>query len=210
MIIKKLPVGPIAANCFIVGCKKTKEAVVIDPGDEVDKILITLANSNLKVKYILNTHGHFDHVGGNKQLKKATGAELIIHSLDAPMLSMVSNGAMIFGLRCDDSPPPDRLIADGDIINFGEISLKVIHTPGHTPGGVCFYTNGSVFVGDTLFAGSIGRTDFPGGDYEALIKSIHTKLFPLSDNVTVYTGHGPETTIQNEKLYNFFVGGGKV
>lgn len=206
MIIKKRSVGPIMANCFIVGCKKTKQAVVIDPGDEVDMILMDLAADHLKVVYILNTHGHFDHVGGNKRLKDTTGAELLIHELDKPLLNMIASSAGAWGLSGDDSPPPDRTIDEGDTISFGEITLQVLHTPGHSPGGVCFYTEGHAFVGDTLFQGSIGRTDLQGGSFDTLKSSIQNKLFTLGDEVIVYTGHGPETTIGAEKKYNPFVG----
>ena len=206
MIIKELSVGPIMANCFILGCEETKEAVVIDPGDEPDKILLALAELKLKVKYIINTHGHFDHVGGNKRLKEVTGAKLLIHPLDASMLGEVSNSANFFGLTNENSPPPDQTVEEGDIISFGNISLKVIHTPGHSAGGISLHTNGYVFVGDTLFAGSIGRTDFPGGSFEQLAASIRNKLFVLGDDVRVFTGHGPETTIGTEKKHNPFVG----
>ncbi len=196
--------GPIMANCFIAGCEDTHEAVVIDPGDEADRILLSLAESKLKVKYILNTHGHFDHVAANKKMKDATGADLIIHALDAPMLSQISDTATMWGLAADDSPPPDQTAEEGDIINFGNLSLKVIHTPGHTQGGISFYADDCVFVGDTLFAGSIGRTDFEGGNFETLIASIREKLFRLADDTRVLTGHGPETTIGSEKQSNPF------
>jgi len=192
------------ANCFIAGCEDTHEAVVIDPGDEADRILLSLAESKLKVKYILNTHGHFDHVAANKKMKDATGADLIIHALDAPMLSQISDTATMWGLAADDSPPPDQTAEEGDIINFGNLSLKVIHTPGHTQGGISFYADDCVFVGDTLFAGSIGRTDFEGGNFETLIASIREKLFRLADDTRVLTGHGPETTIGSEKQSNPF------
>ncbi|MBU1713182.1 MAG: MBL fold metallo-hydrolase [Proteobacteria bacterium] len=208
MIIKDLSVGPIMANCFIVGCEKTREAAVIDPGDEPDKILLTLAGLKLKVKYIINTHGHFDHVGGNKRMKDATGADILIHSLDAPMLGYISQSASAWGMNAEDSPPPDLMLKDGDEVKFGDITLKVIHTPGHSPGGISLYSDGFVFVGDTLFAGSIGRTDFPGGDFDTLISSIRKKLFVLGDDVRVFTGHGPETTIGAEKKYNPFAGQG--
>jgi glyoxylase-like metal-dependent hydrolase (beta-lactamase superfamily II) len=208
MIIKNLTVGPIMANCFIVGCEKTREAAVIDPGDDPDKILLTLAGLKLKVKYIINTHGHFDHVGGNKKMKDATDADILIHSLDAPMLDYISQSASAWGMNVENSPPPDLMLKDGDEVKFGDITLKVIHTPGHSPGGISLYSDGVVFVGDTLFAGSIGRTDFPGGDFETLISSIRKKLFVLGDDVRVFTGHGPETTIGAEKKYNPFAGYG--
>ena len=204
MIIKELAVGPLMANCIILGCEKTKEAVVIDPGDETDKIIRSLADLGLKVKYIINTHGHFDHVGGNRKMKDATGADILIHTLDAPMLCEISAGAASFGLSAQDSPPPDHMLEDNESISFGNITLKVIHTPGHSQGGISLYTDGNVFVGDTLFAGSIGRTDLPGGDYDTLISSIHKKLFVLEDDVHVFSGHGPQTTIGREKRYNPF------
>jgi glyoxylase-like metal-dependent hydrolase (beta-lactamase superfamily II) len=206
MIIKTLPVGPIMANCFVIGCPETLEAAVIDPGDEADKILQSVADSDLNVKTIINTHGHFDHVSANKGIHTATNAPILIHALDAPMLGQISASAANWGLSAEDSPPPDRTIAEGDSITFGRITLKVIHTPGHTPGGVSLFANGHVFVGDTLFAGSIGRTDFPGGDFATLKSSIQDKLFTLADDVRVYTGHGPETTIGHEKQHNPFVG----
>lgn len=193
------------ANCFIVGCENTKSAVVIDPGDEVNKILLALADSKLTVKYIINTHGHFDHVGANKRLKDATGAPILIHKSDAGMLAQVSVSAMAFGMSGEDSPPADRTIAEGDKITFGDITLTVLHTPGHSLGGVSLHSDGVVFVGDSLFAGSIGRTDFPGGNYDTLITSIKTKLFPLGDDVVVYSGHGPATTIGREKRFNPFL-----
>ncbi|MBW1962782.1 MAG: MBL fold metallo-hydrolase [Deltaproteobacteria bacterium] len=205
MIIKELTVGPIMANCYIVGCNQTKEAVVIDPGDEADRILNSLAESNLSVAYIINTHGHFDHVGANRKMKEATGASILIHALDAPMLSQLSASAAAWGLSVEDSPMADKMLLEGQRVSFGMITLEVLHTPGHTPGGVSLYTNGVVFVGDTLFAGSIGRTDFPGGDYDTLIASIRNKLFVLEDNVRVLCGHGPETTIGQEKRFNPFV-----
>ncbi len=177
---------------------------MIDPGDEVDRILIKLGESNLNVKYILNTHGHFDHVGGNKRLKEVTGADLMIHRDDVHMLEQLMATASSFGLSAENSPGPDQFLEDGQTITLGDITLKVIHTPGHSPGGVSFHTDKALFVGDTLFAGSIGRTDLPGGDYGVLIASIQQKLFPLGDDIKVYTGHGPETTIEVEKRTNPF------
>ena len=206
MIIKTLPVGPIMANCFIVGCQETMQAAVIDPGDEAEKILQSVADSNLEVKTIINTHGHFDHVSANKRINAATNAPILIHALDAPMLEHISASAANWGLSAENSPAPQRTLTDGDTIAFGNITLNVLHTPGHTPGGISLFTDGHVFVGDTLFAGSIGRTDFPGGDFATLKSSIQDKLFTLGDDVRVYTGHGPETTIGHEKQYNPFVG----
>ena len=206
MIIKSLTVGPIMANCYILGCEKTGAAIVVDPGDDVDKILLILAEAKLKVKYIINTHGHFDHVGGNMKLKETTGADILIHADDAPMLNHLQEAAASFGLSSDNSPAPDRLLKDGDSISCGSIMLEVLHTPGHSPGGISLFTQNAVFVGDTLFAGSIGRTDLPGGNFDILKSSIHNKLFVLPDDVTVYPGHMGTTTIGREKRYNPFVG----
>ena len=206
MIIKTLAVGPIMANCFIVGCEETLAAAVIDPGDEPDRILQALAESNLTAKIIINTHGHFDHVGANKRLKEVTGAPILIHPLDAPMLNQLADSAAAWGMAADNSPPPDRELQDGDEVTCGKIIFKVVHTPGHTPGGISLYTEHEVFVGDTLFAGSIGRTDFPGGNFETLKESIQQKLFVLNDDLKVYPGHNQPTTIGMEKRTNPFVG----
>ncbi|MCF8109962.1 MAG: MBL fold metallo-hydrolase [Desulfobacteraceae bacterium] len=205
MILKALAVGPIMANCYILGCERTKSAAVIDPGDDADRILMKLAEDSLTLKYIIDTHGHFDHVGGNAALKKASGADLLIHKADAPMLAELGRTAASFGLPAENSPPPDRTIDEGDEISFGDITLKVLHTPGHSPGGVSLYTDKMVFVGDALFEGSIGRTDLPGGDYNTLISSIKTKLLAMDDDTKVYTGHGPATTIGQERGINPFL-----
>jgi glyoxylase-like metal-dependent hydrolase (beta-lactamase superfamily II) len=206
LIIKTLAVGPIQANCHILGCEETLAAAIIDPGDESDRILHALAESSLTAKLIINTHGHFDHVSANKRLKEVTGAPILIHSLDAPMLDQLSSSAAAWGFTSDNSPKPDKELNDGDEVEFGHTSLKVIHTPGHTPGGIALYAPDFVFVGDTLFAGSIGRTDFPGGSFKTLKESIRKKLFGLGDHVKVYTGHGPATTIGEERRANPFVG----
>ena len=144
-------------------------------------------------------------MGAHKKLKNATGADILIHAADADMLEQISVASMAFGLSVENSPPADRTIGEGDQITFGNITFNVIHTPGHSPGGIALSSNGVVFVGDSLFYGSIGRTDFPGGDYNTLISSIKNKLFPLGDEVVVYTGHGPATTIGQEKRMNPFL-----
>ena len=204
MLIEKLAVGPIMANCFVIGCEETREGAVIDPGAEADRILEVVSAAGLTITRIINTHGHFDHVGANREIKGRTGAELIIHPLDAAMLSQLDQMAGAFGMSVDNSPPPDRTVGEGDRIEVGQLKLTVLHTPGHTPGGISLHTDGHVFVGDTLFQGSIGRTDFPGGDYDTIIRSIREKFFPLGDRVVVYTGHGPETDIGTEKQFNPF------
>jgi hydroxyacylglutathione hydrolase len=204
-----LVVGPIQSNCYIVGCERTREAAVIDPGGDADRILITLAKDKLRCLYIINTHGHFDHSADNKRLKEVTGAQLLIHPADAPMILNQSMGGGMWGLHVDNSPPPDRYLGEGDIITIGDISLKVLHTPGHSPGGISLFTDKMVFVGDTLFAGSIGRTDFPGGDYEGLLRHVRNKIFTLGDDVVVYPGHGPKTTVGRERKTNPFFSTGR-
>ncbi|WP_373500637.1 MBL fold metallo-hydrolase [Desulfococcus sp.] len=204
MILKSMEVGPIMANCYILGCEETMEAAVIDPGGDPDRILQMLKGLGLAVKLIINTHGHFDHVGANKRLKDATGAPICIHREDAPMLAHLSQAAASFGLSAENSPTPDQMPGDGDTLTFGRITLKVIHLPGHSPGGIALQTGDAVFVGDTLFSGSIGRTDLPGGDFNQLINSVRSKLFTLPDETQVYCGHGPATTIGREKRYNPF------
>jgi len=154
---------------------------------------MALAQDQLKATHIINTHGHFDHVGANRRMKEVTGAEILIHPLDAPMLARLADSAAAWGMAAENSPPPDRTVEDGDTIAVGSLTLSVFHTPGHTPGGISMYTDNSVFVGDTLFAGSIGRTDFPGGDFGTLIASIRQKLFTLPDDVTVYAGQEKRT-----------------
>jgi len=206
MILRMLVVGPIQANCYILGCERTREAAVIDPGGDSDKILIALARDKLRCVYIINTHGHFDHSAENRRLKEVTGAQLLIHRADASMILHQGASGSSWGMNVENSPPPDRYLKEGDIITFGDISLKVLHTPGHSPGGISLFSDKMVFVGDTLFAGSIGRTDFPGGDYEGLIRNVREKIFPLGDDVVVYPGHGPKTTVGREKKTNpFFI-----
>ncbi len=207
MIFQSFIVGALQVNCFILGCKKTNEAIVIDPGGDPEVIISFLEENKLKLKYILNTHCHFDHVAANFDLKQYSKAKILIHPYDAQAITNISATAMMFGIHIKDSPPPDIMINEGDFIYVGEeIILKTIHTPGHSPGSCSFILEGYdiVFVGDTLFAGSIGRTDLPGGDYNTLINSVKTKLFILPDETKVLTGHGPHTTIGYEKKYNPF------
>lgn len=206
MILKMLVVGPIQSNCYILGCERTRQAAVIDPGGDVDKILMVLAKDRLSCVYIINTHGHFDHAAENKRLKEVTGAQLVIHRADAPMIIHQARSSGMWGMQVDDSPPPDRYIEEGEEITFGDVSLKVLHTPGHSEGGISLVTDKIAFVGDTLFAGSIGRTDFPGGDYEGLLRNVREKIFSLGDEVVIYPGHGPKTTVGRERRTNpFFV-----
>ena len=205
MILMRLIVGPLQVNCYILADEKTKEAVVIDPGDDAEDILKIIKEKGLSVKYIVNTHGHFDHVGANAKLKDATGADILLHEADAELLSSSLGQARMFGMKTAPSPPADRYIRDGDIITAGEVSLRVLYTPGHSSGGISLLEDDMVFTGDALFAGSIGRTDRPGGDLMTLIGAIKTKLLDLPDDTRVFPGHGPDSTIGEEKRENPFL-----
>ena len=205
MILETLPSGPLEVNCYIVGCEQSGRAIVIDPGGDGERILALLQKHQLDCRWIINTHGHFDHIGGNRELQEATGAELMIHPADRPLLQQAGAHAAVFGLQVTSSPEPTRELNDGDQLLLGELSLTVIHTPGHSPGGICLHLGDWLFVGDALFAGSIGRTDLPGGDQPLLVRSIKEKLLCLNDETRVYPGHGPATTIGREKLHNPFL-----
>lgn len=205
MKIVKLEVGQLGANCYIVYCEKTLQGMVVDPGGNGQEILALLNREHIALTYIVNTHGHADHIAANDEIKAATGAVILIHSEDAKMLiSSQENLSMYIGnnLVCQAA---DRLLTDGDTIMVGEMQFQVLHTPGHTPGGICLYGNGALFSGDTLFAGSIGRTDFPGGSHSQLLSSIKTKLFVLNDDTAVLPGHGENTTIGVERQTNPFI-----
>jgi hydroxyacylglutathione hydrolase len=206
MIQKGLTVGLLEVNCYILGDEETKEAVVIDPGGDEDEILEVLNYNKLELKLIIDTHGHFDHVDANQPLKTATGAQIAIHEADAQMLDHPSAEAMFFTGNSLRTSQADILLKENDILTFGQYRLKVLHTPGHTPGGISLVLEDHpyVYVGDLLFAGSIGRTDFPGGSYDGLITAVKTKIFTLGDNYTVYPGHGPVTTVAQERQYNPF------
>ncbi|MBZ4655349.1 MAG: Hydroxyacylglutathione hydrolase [Peptococcaceae bacterium] len=203
MEILILPVGPIEANCYIV-FDESKEAMVIDPGAEGQKIFQEIEKHGLKVKYIVNTHGHGDHIGANQKLKELTGASILIHELDGPMLTDGAKNLSIYMGKNISQPAADQLLKDGDVLQVGKMRFTVLHTPGHTRGGICLLAGDVCFTGDTLFDGSIGRTDLPGGSYPELINSVKTKLFTLDDKIVVYPGHGPDTTIGREKAYNPF------
>ncbi|HUW65366.1 MAG TPA: MBL fold metallo-hydrolase [Spirochaetia bacterium] len=202
MIFEGFAVGPIEANCYIVGCERTREAVVVDPGAEGEHILSRLQELDLKAGKIILTHGHGDHIGAVEEVRTATGALVLVHQADADCLTRPDRNLSAFmGVRMEFAPA-DRLLADGDEIKVGDIILTVLHTPGHTLGGICLSFDHGVLTGDTLFAGSVGRSDFPGGNHTQLIESIKQKLMVLSDDTRVYPGHGPMTTIGAERREN--------
>jgi hydroxyacylglutathione hydrolase len=203
MIIKSLVVGPLENNCFIIGDDSTKEVLVIDPGDEPDRILDVINENEFKVKYIICTHAHFDHVGAVPDLKNETGAKIIIHRDDLEIYRSATAQAAFWGYDLDPLPEPDMFVSEEDKIEVGNLRFEILHTPGHSPGGICLYGEGILITGDTLFAGSVGRTDLYGGDIEELKKSFK-RLMSFSDKTRVLPGHGPETTIGQEKSYNLF------
>ena len=203
MIIKSLAVGPLESNCFIIADENTKEVLVIDPGDEPDRILDLINENDFNVKYIVCTHAHFDHVGAVPDLKKETGAKIVIHRDEIEIYKSTKDQAALWGYELDPLPEPDMFVSEGDKLEIGDLRFEILHTPGHSPGGICLYGEGILITGDTLFAGSVGRTDFYGGDMEKL-KSSFKRLMSLSDEVKVLPGHGPESTIGKEKSDNFF------
>jgi glyoxylase-like metal-dependent hydrolase (beta-lactamase superfamily II) len=209
MILETFPVGPLACNCTILGDEETGEAIVIDPGDEVGRIAHRLTDLGLKLKQILVTHAHIDHVGGALKLKRLTGAPILLNELDLPLLAMMETQAAWIGSPTPEVAPPDENLADGQIVGLERFPAKVIHTPGHTQGSVClhFAPLKLLVAGDTLFEGSIGRTDLPGGDYDQIIDSIHSRLLALPDETRVLAGHGPSTTIGAERTGNPFLRG---
>ena len=196
--------GPFAANCYLVACGETKEAVVIDPGAEGRRIIKRVRELGLKVKYIINTHGHIDHVGANAEVKEAFNAPVLVHAADAPLLRSPQASIALF-MGQGKVTPPDWTLQEGDVLEAGTLRIKVLETPGHTPGGICLDINGVLFTGDTLFACSIGRTDFPGGSFRQIIKSIKDKLLSYPDDTRVFPGHGPPTSVGDERLYNPFL-----
>ena len=208
LLVHQLSVGPLQVNCFVVACQRTREAMVIDPGDDGPRILQLAESNGYQVKKIVNTHGHFDHIGANQPVKEATGAVLMMHEADLPLLQNARNHAQAYGLTVSPSPDPDKFLNEGDVFSVGEHSFSVFHVPGHSPGSICLLSDGHLFVGDVLFAGSVGRTDLPGGDFDALIEGVREKLFRLPAETIVHPGHGPDTTIGREKQTNPFVGDG--
>ena len=208
MFLKQMQVSPMVVFAYLLGDPQSGEALVIDPADETEDILALAEKNHLKIKYIVNTHGHVDHISGNNDMKRLTGAEIIIHEGDADKLIKTPASALAM-FRAKPSPPADRTVRDGDTIRIGNISLAVLHTPGHSPGSMSLYLNGMVFSGDTLFVEAVGRTDFPGSSWDQMYNSIQEKLFTLPDETRVLPGHNygsmPTSTIGHEKKYNPFL-----
>lgn len=207
MIIETIVVTPIGANCYVVGCPDTKEAMVIDPGGDVDKILPILSHHDLTVKAIVGTHAHIDHAAGVEELKQATGAPFYLHPAEEPLLKSMPEYGSYFGMHVGGVPTVEHYLRTGDTVAFGKLVFDVLETPGHSPGGICLRSGQIIFVGDALFQGSIGRTDLPGGNHEQLLHSIQTQLLSLPDETVVYSGHGAPTTIGDERQFNPFCQG---
>ena len=209
-LIKKLVVGPLQANCYLLSDAETRETAIIDPGGDAREIAACIESNQLKPVSIINTHAHPDHVAANAELKERYKIPLLLHEDDAPVLAQSGMLGKLIGLFLEPSPPPDRLLHDGDEIKIGKLTLKVMHTPGHSAGSICLWYEGHggetpvLFSGDTVFQDSVGRTDLPGGSYEALLGSIRTKIMPLPDRARILPGHGPETTVRREKRCNPF------
>ena len=208
MIVHTVPVGITQTNCYVVGCEETQEGVVIDPGGNPKRILKAIEESGLTIRYVLNTHCHFDHMGANADIVAATGAPLALHPAELPILQ-AKGGASWFGVLVKESPLPDVELEPGQAIEVGKLRFQVLFTPGHSPGSVTFYeaAEGAAFDGDVLFASGVGRTDLPGGDWDTLMRSIREVLFALPDETVLYPGHGPKTTVGREKRSNPWVAG---
>jgi len=207
MILETFPVGPLQCNCTILGDEQTREAIVVDPGDEITRIHRRLTSLGLTLKQILITHAHIDHVGGALKLKSLNGAPVYLNEADLPLLQMMSDQAAWLGIETPETSPPDEPLNDGCIVGLDSFPAQVIHTPGHTQGSIClhFAPLKMILAGDTLFAGSIGRTDLPGGNYNQILDSIHSRLLILPDETRIVPGHGPATTIAAERKTNPFI-----
>ncbi len=207
MIIEKLTVGPLLENCYIVADELTKEGVIIDPGDDAERILRTVESLGLTIGKIVNTHAHVDHVCAVQDVKDALGATFYLHPAEQMHLPRLLESAAMFGISRARVPVVDHALGDGDVIEFGSYELRAVHTPGHTPGHCVLIAGNDVFCGDLIFAGSIGRTDFPGGDYETIVMSLESAILTLPDKARLHPGHGPETTVAVEREYNPFLRG---
>ncbi|MDD3149296.1 MAG: MBL fold metallo-hydrolase [Candidatus Gastranaerophilales bacterium] len=206
MIIKTIKVGSLSVNNYIIIDEETKNAVIIDAGGDYEAIKQILEQYSVNLKFILNTHGHFDHISGDYELQEKEGVQMFIHKNDEYLVEMLQSHLKMYEMPMVKTPKINKFVQDEETLNVANMTFKVIHTPGHTPGGVCYLIENVLFAGDTLFAHSVGRTDLPKGSYEQLKTSIKTKLFTLDDGIIVYPGHGRSTTIGEEKLNNPFFG----
>jgi hydroxyacylglutathione hydrolase len=206
IVNRTLELGPLPNNTYLITCAATGETAVVDVGFEPGTVIEAVRAHALRVRYLLNTHAHYDHVSGMRRVQEAVGGEYWLHPADRALLDHLTEQGAAFGFPPQSGPDVVHDLADGQRLPLGEEWLEVLHTPGHSPGGVCFHWDDHLWVGDTLFAGSVGRTDLPGGSFEELERSIRTRLFPLGDGVKVHPGHGPATTIGTERTGNPFVG----
>ena len=213
MLLVKQAVGPFEMNCYFVGCERTRHAFVVDPGEEIDRLLASAKKDKLVLTRLLCTHAHIDHIGAAAEMKKKTGLELSLHKEDLFWVDLLPDQGRMFGFPPYEKPAIEHYLEDAEEFDLDDLHVKVLHCPGHTPGGCAFLVKDRaaegpmhLFSGDVLFAGSIGRTDFPRGDFDTIVKSIRSKLFTLPDDTIVHPGHGPDTTIRDERLHNPFVG----
>ncbi len=204
MLIKKIIVGPLENNCYIIGNDNTRDAFIVDPGDEPDRIFELILENKLKINFIVCTHAHFDHVGAVPEIKEQTDAKILLHNEDLELYKNIEKQAILWGYEVEPLPPPDIIVSEGDRLSVGNLVFEILHTPGHSPGAISIYGEGILITGDTLFAGSVGRTDLYGGDIRKL-KNSFKRLMALPDDTKVLPGHGPETTIGEEKINNFFL-----
>jgi glyoxylase-like metal-dependent hydrolase (beta-lactamase superfamily II) len=207
MIHEILPVGPLQCNCSVIGDEQSHEAIVIDPGDDIEQVVALIQKHNLQVKQIVITHAHIDHVGGAMKLRAATGAPILLNQNDYALLKMLDVQAAWIGMANPGKVEIDQSLSSNDVLKAGSLAAQVLHTPGHTEGSICLYfpVERTLIAGDTLFAGSIGRTDLPGGSYEKILRSLHERVLALPDDTRVVPGHGPLTTIGEERETNPFL-----
>jgi len=209
IFVRQLEVGKLGVFCYIVGDRERMEGLIIDPGGSPMKILQAVNEENIRIRFVVNTHAHSDHICANKKVLRETGAKLVIHELEGRSLTRFHKKLFNLLLGGGSSPPPDVLVHDGDTVEIGDSSLMVIHTPGHSKGGICLYGDNNLFTGDTLFVGGIGRTDLPGGSMKILLNSIRKKLLVLPDETIIWPGHNygasPSSTVMEERLYNPFL-----
>ena len=203
MILKKMILGPLESNCYIIADERTKEALIVDPGDEPDRIIDFIREEKLQIKYVVCTHAHFDHVGAVSDIKQETGAQIVIHRDEIDIYRSTGDQAILWGFELEVLPEPDMLVSEGDVLEVGSLKFIVIHTPGHSPGSICLSGEDILITGDTVFAGSVGRTDLYGGSIVQLKKSFK-RIMSFAAETKIFPGHGPETTVEMERKENFF------